>query len=297
MHITSNLNGNTKITSYGNKLFFRESENDEYTQIKRGFYRESENDEYVQIYLYDEVAPTIVITSSLDDTIIKSYDLEGTITDTESGNASVLINSVDYPIISGVNIVDVQKNFNLEEGNNDFTIVATDIAGNVAQKTVTVKYINQKDNPSYNWSNRVSSGNNTYVVINGTRYQTYQSVRNSQEEPPYSFISAWASASSNIPLPKGISSAYFYGGCGGEAGTGYTSSGDLSMRIYDATTGQNIASNSRNTPGTLSLSASISEEQAKHDLRLIYSSSGFGTQYSSCSAWAGVSSWSFNYYQ
>ena len=43
MHITSNINGDNKTTSYGDKLFYRESENDEYVQIKRAFYRESPN--------------------------------------------------------------------------------------------------------------------------------------------------------------------------------------------------------------------------------------------------------------
>ena len=39
MKIVSNINGNTKTTSYGNKLFYRSSPNANYTQIKRRIIR------------------------------------------------------------------------------------------------------------------------------------------------------------------------------------------------------------------------------------------------------------------
>ena len=83
MKIDITDNGTHAITTYGNKLFYRESPEDEFVQIKRGFYRESINDEFVQIYLYDETPPEIILTSSTEDTLTKEYTITAIITDTD----------------------------------------------------------------------------------------------------------------------------------------------------------------------------------------------------------------------
>lgn len=142
MKIVSNLNGNTKTTSYGNKLFFRNSPYSNYTQVKRAFYRSSPYSQYVQVYLYDSVSPSITITSPSNITTINNaYTFTASVTDTESGIASITINGVNYPVTSGVTSVQVAKAYTLSVGTNTFTIVVKDTAGNSTQKSISLKYM------------------------------------------------------------------------------------------------------------------------------------------------------------
>ena len=93
MKIVSNINGNTKTTSYGNKLFYRSSPNANYTQIKRAFYRNSPNANYTQVYLYDNVPPSITVTSSTATTATAAYTLTATISDTYSAITNIYVNN------------------------------------------------------------------------------------------------------------------------------------------------------------------------------------------------------------
>ena len=137
MKIVSNINGNTKTTSYGNKLFYRSSPNGNYTQVKRAFYRSSPNANYTQVYLYDNVAPSITVTSSTATTATAVYTLTATISDTYSAITNIYVNNVAYPFTAGSQTVYLSKAFTLAEGVNYFTIKAIDEAQNIQEITVS----------------------------------------------------------------------------------------------------------------------------------------------------------------
>ena len=176
MKIVSNLNGDIKTTSYANKLFYRESSTGEYTQVKKAFYRDSPNEEYTQFYLYDEVAPSLTITSSSANTVKSSYILTARASDTDSGIASVTINNVPYSITSGSASVNISKYFTLSTGNNVFTITVIDFANNITTKSITVNY--QESRPitatvtNNHFSQRWHFDGYTGYTINGTGYST-----------------------------------------------------------------------------------------------------------------------------
>lgn len=310
MKIVSNINGNTKTTSYGNKLFYRSSPNGNYTQVKRAFYRSSPNANYTQVYLYDNVAPTITFTSSSADTVTSAYTLTATVSDAHSGITSISVNNVNYPITSGVATVNVSKAFTLGEGINYFTIQAVDIAGNIGTATLSKNYSNQKDNPSYNWGNLTEytvpsdsrPNHYLYVNLNGTlyNYRTQYNWRDPNGCKSSSFNTAWGEIHSVIPLPKGLSYVTFYGNAGGNAGTGYKSNGGLYLEIYDGTTGITLARqgfDGRDGGGSTSVSVGISQDiSASHELYVKIDGSCNGTEYCAASAWTGVTSWEFLYY-
>lgn len=142
MKIVSNINGNTKTTSYGNKLFYRSSPSANYTQIKRAFYRNSPNANYTQVYLYDNVPPSITVTSSTATTATAAYTLTATISDTYSAITNIYVNNVAYPFTAGSQTVYLSKAFTLAEGVNYFTIKAIDEAQNIQEITVSLRYVN-----------------------------------------------------------------------------------------------------------------------------------------------------------
>lgn len=137
MKIVSNINGNTKTTSYGNKLFYRSSPNGNYTQVKRAFYRSSPNANYTQVYLYDNVAPTITVTSSTATTATAAYTLTATISDSYTSITNIYVNNVAYPFTAGSKTVYLSKAFTLVEGVNYFTIKAIDEAQNIQEITIS----------------------------------------------------------------------------------------------------------------------------------------------------------------
>lgn len=92
---------------------------------------------YVRTY-YDNVAPTISVTSSTAVRNNASYTLTGTITDSASGVVSVTINGSSVSLSGST----FSKNYTLGEGITSFTINATDKCGNTSSKTVSITYVN-----------------------------------------------------------------------------------------------------------------------------------------------------------
>ena len=92
---------------------------------------------YVYTY-YDNVAPTISVTSSTAVRNNASYTLTGTITDSASGVTSVTINGSSVSLSGST----FSKNYTLGEGITSFTINATDKCGNTSSKTVSITYVN-----------------------------------------------------------------------------------------------------------------------------------------------------------
>ena len=295
MKIVSNLNGTTKTTTYGNKLYYREGTSANYTQVKRAFYRSSANGTYTQIYLYDETAPTITVTSSTANTVSASYTLTGTVVDTESGVATLKINNVDvtWNASSGA----FSKTYTLSSGNNTFTIVSTDGAGNSATKSVTINYINQKNNTSYNWTktqqyrNPSSGSHGTWyrqVKVNGTWHTYYIENEGSTDN---TWVTKNSYCSNTIPIPKGVKtlsiSTTGNGREGGAYGYGY---------LKDNTTGTTLKSESNTDTGATTLTYTFTEAQSTHNIVYTFSCSGHGYAYSDAHAYAGISSWSFTYF-
>ncbi len=263
----------------------------------------------VNVWHYDSAAPIITVTSSTANKITSSYILTGTVVDADSGIASVTINGVSVALSNN----NFSKAYTLSLGVNTFTIVAKDTAGNQATKTVSVTLVNDKDNTSRNWgstytttdtarNNRgeTATQNDSWVTIDGVGYKyndraPAKSNYNS-DTGGYGFVTAGASIDSTIPLPRGLSYVAISGTCGGEAGTGYSAGGNLSITIKDFTTNTIIASNSRNNAGSVSVSAGITQEQALHDLRVIITGGGSGTQHTNSSAWVGIGIPTFTYY-
>lgn len=260
----------------------------------------------VNVWHYDSAAPVITVTSSTADRPTASYTLTGTVTDVDSGIASVTINGTAVTL-SGNSF---SKTYTLSIGANTFTIVAKDTAGNQATKSITVNYVNQKDNTNYNWSqtysvenihrnNRgdIARANSEYVTIGGTGYVYYQRTPNKanydHDKGGYEFATAIAEINSTIPLPKGISYVACSGNCGGLG----EPNGSLSITIYDATTNTNIASQSRtSSAGSLSVAANITAEQSLHNLYVVVVGSGYGRQSTDSQAWCGIDVPTFSYY-
>lgn len=258
---------------------------------------------------YDTIAPAISITSSTATTVNPTYTLQGVVSDSQSGVASVTINDVSVALSNN----SFSKAYTLSPGVNTFTIVAKDNAGKQATTTVSVTLVNDKNNTSRNWSStytttdtarnnrgETATQNDSWVTIDGVGYKYNDrapAISNyNSDTGGYEFTTATASIDSTIPLPRGLSSVAISGTCGGEAGTGYSSGGNLSITIKDFTTNTIIASNSRNNAGSVSVSAGITQEQALHDLRVIITGGGSGTQHTTSSAWVGIGIPTFTWY-
>lgn len=103
-----------------------------------------------------------------------------------------------------------------------------------------------------------------------------------------------------------------YGGISGgaECGSGYGNSFNCTITLRDNSTGQDLAAVSFNGGtnwrggdhhegwGTSSASFDwyLSAEQSMHNLVVIISGSASGTQYTSSSAWVGLSNYAFGWY-
>ena len=97
--------------------------------------------------------PTVSITSAGNyRTVNNSYRFTATVSDSQSGIASITINGVNYTVASGTKTVNVSKDFTLTVGINTFTIIAEDLAGHTTQSSVSLTYM----------------APNTVVVKNGT---------------------------------------------------------------------------------------------------------------------------------
>lgn len=252
--------------------------------------------------MYDTVAPSISITSSSAQTLSSAYTITGTVSDSGSGIKTVTINGVEVILNNG----NFSKNYTLSLGNNTFTVVATDKAGLSSSASIVVPYVNQKDSSSYNWSSTTSSNGNYYVYYNGW-YQYYARETSSASS---SFTTATARISNTIPLPKGISRMYGGISGGAECGSGYGNSFNCTITLRDNSTGQDLAAVSFNGGtnwrggdhhegwGTSSASFDwyLSAEQSMHNLVVIISGSASGTQYTSSSAWVGLSNYAFGWY-
>lgn len=292
MKIASNINGNQKNTSYADFLYYRSSPISSYTKINRAFFRDisrNPNAQYTQVYQYDDTPPVITVTSSLADTVNQKYTLTGTIKDIHSGVASATVNGYNLTVTND----NFSKNFTLSgntgmSGINYFTITAIDNAGNSSSITVSVNYINQSNNNNYNWSTHQRVGDNPnkayddLVYVNGTWY-TYAQKRWSDapydhDGGGYHHTDVTATVNTSIPLPKGLSSLTFNGwNC-------------TSLNIRDASTNSYIAT------GQNSVSASLTQEQAMHDLYIDINAQSYQYSYQYATADCGVSSWAFNYY-
>ena len=255
----------------------------------------------VRVWLYDNVAPTITVTSSTANTVSASYTLTGTVVDTESGVATLKINNVDvtWNASSGA----FSKTYTLSSGNNTFTIVSTDGAGNSATKSVTINYINQKDNTSYNWSNF----DGQYVTVNGTSYRIFYELGGGDGT---GYPSGYGSLNtSGVPIPKGVSSMTFNMYDDGSIGRpGDVRGGICTVTIRDTTTGTTIAtktiqatrSQDSHTPssGEVSgtLTVNLNATQTTHNIVLDVSgemiAGGSGYYWGNL----GIKTYSFTYY-
>lgn len=209
MHITSNINGDNKTTSYGDKLFYRESENDEYVQIKRAFYRESPNSNYTQVYLYDNVPPVLSVTSPASGNpsaptvaTAGTYTVRGTCTDSYSGVKSVTVNGIPATIngsnwTCNITIYTAQT--------TTVTVVATDYAENTS--TVT-RYVSGHINSSVIGSNSTSYGGNGNIT--STSADSISRTNSGHNGLNYSdHASCQANITKNFAIPYGATSVSF----------------------------------------------------------------------------------------
>ena len=262
MQITSNINGDSKTTSYGDKLYYRESVNDEYVQIKQAFYRESPNDSYTQVYLYDNVPPVLSITNPASGnpsapTIATAgtYTVKGTCTDSYSGVKSVTVNGTPATI-NGSNWT---CNITIYTANTTtVTVVATDYAGNTS--TVT-RYVSGHINSSVIGSNSTSYGGNGNITSSSA---DSISRRNSGHNSlTYSdHASCIAEITKNFAIPYGATSVSFT--------LSGTSGGDTSSsswwRLY--------VNGSQVSAGSGSATVNVSAYKYRTDVSLVVFSKG-----------------------
>lgn len=327
MKAVSNINGNQKTTSYADNFYYRNSPSSSYTKLNRAFFRDistNANTPFVQFYQYDNTPPAITITSSTTDTINQQYTLTGTIKDLHSGLASATVNGINLSVVSD----NFSKDFILsgdtgKSGVNYFTINATDNAGNSSSVTVSVNYVNQKNDTSYNWTdtytteeiaknnkNETSTCHDYWVRVGDVGYKYRDegtAISNRAGSDEYSFQPSTANINSTIPLPKGLSNISGLISANTENGTGYGSSYSCSISLYDQTSGYTIASTSftgkvewkggdnadghHESSGTsnASFNWNITQEQSKHNLVLIISGSASGAQFRASTSKVGLS--------
>lgn len=123
--------------SYSEKIFYRESLDEEYIQIKKVFYRESLDEEFRQVYQYDETKPIISITSAQGYINNSTYVLTGRVIDEHSWITNVTIDDVEV-------VWDEEgyfsKTFTNISGLKVITVKAVDVASNETIVTVQVNY-------------------------------------------------------------------------------------------------------------------------------------------------------------
>lgn len=256
----------------------------------------------VEVWQYDNVAPTITVTSSLDNRVNASYTLTGTVTDSASGVDSVKINGENVTLVGNT----FSKAYTLSAGVNTFTIVATDIAGNSNSKTVTVNNVNQKNNASYNWSTTrhrqvdANSTNHHYyddVYVGGTWYTYFEVQNNTGSGWVRSFLTIDAR---ELPLPKGLKTATFtmraYG-AGGNS-NGKPANGNWTITVTDKTTNTILANysdrwnhesgGSNYGQSAITFTLNIAESVSTHNLAVTIAGTGNGWEYSSSSSGVGI---------
>ena len=242
---------------------------------------------------YDTTAPAISFTSSSATTVNPTYTLQGRVTDSQSGVARVTVNGAAQSFDANGYF---SRIVTLSEGNNTFTVVATDNAGRTNSSSLTINLANQKNNASYNWSQTdryptTDSDYNDRVIIGGIAYNIR---RHAWAEGSISKQPVSGSINSTIPLPKGISSLGGTISGSGMSDVGTSSSWSGTITLHDNTTGQNLASvsfsggnrwaggddasGSHEGYGTnvAVYSWGVTAEQSLHDLVLIVTGSAYG---------------------
>lgn len=309
MKIIGNINGTQRITSYGDKLYYRSSPSQSYTQVKRAFIKNGSGP-FVQFYQYDETPPVIIVTSSGADTLDQKYTLEGTIIEEESGIASVTVNGYKATVMGNK----FSKGFTLSgntglPGENKFEIVAIDNAGNSSTLNFSVNYVNYKNDTSKNWSNVYwkygSRRNNNHgdsaqdrwlcVVVNGAEYSIRHHAEglSDYDHDGGGYHDAWCTArvTTSIPLPKGLSYAYLHASASGYGDVDIETGGNMRLTVRDATTGQVLATdyNQRDSGSVnVGVAVNLSKEQATHDLYLDIDGQHSGGTYQRTEADAGL---------
>lgn len=164
-------NGSTRNYIGGELIYFNNK------QVKQIYVKR--NNTQKMVWQYDITAPTITITSSTAVRNNPYYTLTGYASDSESGVASVSINGVSVGASFSVG-------YTLGEGITNFTISATDKAGNSSSTSVSIIYVNTgADAPvSYSQARHGYEGNwnNISIGSDGWWSQTY-----SDSSGPYSY--------------------------------------------------------------------------------------------------------------
>lgn len=120
----------------GKKVFFKNNKIGYDQQVKKIYYRNPRMSDWIMVYQYDNEIPTLKLTAPSVGTIIsakkRTFIISGTVSDAESGIASVTINDM---------IQSLENNsFTFTTGNDtqDYVIKVTDNAGNVLTKTIKI---------------------------------------------------------------------------------------------------------------------------------------------------------------
>ena len=130
--------------------------------------------------------------------------------------------------------------------------------------------------------------------MNGTWYTYDIEAEGSTDN---SWVTKNSSCSNTIPIPKGVKtlSISTRGGGSGSHSEGQ-SYGSASVSLKDNTTGTTLKTVSNNDLGNTTLTYTFTEAQSTHNIVYTFSCSGRGYSYGGANAWAGISSWSFTYF-
>ena len=194
----------------------------------------------VQVYQYDNVAPIITITSSTAIQYSPYYTVIGTVSDTESGVASVKVNGVEASR-SGNNW---SRTITLSQGVNNITVTATDVAGNTSSKSISVRYINSNPSRTDLLSPRreVQTENSGAWFI--SRYNSANELYYFNTQAKNVGGAAGIDQTFTIAIPKGVRNISF----SGSTSTGFNPPDVCTINIIDRTTGV-ILKNVSNTAG------------------------------------------------
>ena len=190
-------NGSTRNYIGGELIYFNSR------QVKQIYVKK--NNAQKMVWQYDITAPSIVITSSTAVRNSPYYTLTGYASDSESGVASVSINGVSVGASFSIG-------YTLGEGVTNFTISATDKAGNSSSTSFSIIYVNTgADAPvSYSQARHGYEGNwnNISIGSDGWWSQTY-----SDSSGPYSYgATARTWAQMQVCFRKKAGVKYMYSG-------------------------------------------------------------------------------------
>ena len=219
MKINVNLNGTSTDIPAGKKLYYRASSNEQYTQIKNAYYRESASGNYTQIYQYDSTPPTLTVTAPASATssaptiaVAGTYTVSGTVSDTESGVASVKVNG-NNATISGTN-----WSYSLTISTavtSTITVVATDNAGN--SSTIT-RYVAGRQSSTSATITSFNYGGHTNRTALSNYSVTYHDTLNSSNMSysTHGSAAAWVTITATKPYGARTMSFSLYSQSGGD---------------------------------------------------------------------------------